>query len=236
MLPHLLPVCSIPTLFFSLSSSFSFDAIKFDCFDFFCSLCTPEQDYRVSAWYILFTLSKAVELLDTGFVLLRKKPLIVLHWIHHLLTLNFSWFVFSNAPATARWMVTMNFFIHTFMYAYYAFKVAGYHIPKRISLCITISQILQMFIGLIVNYKALQLKLLGLPCDGSFPVLITAVTLYGLFAILFVNFFIWTYIIKRSGKNIRNAMKHFTSEMNNNEQKLCNGNTIDDSLVMKKAQ
>uniref|UniRef100_A0A6P6YEI8 Elongation of very long chain fatty acids protein n=1 Tax=Dermatophagoides pteronyssinus TaxID=6956 RepID=A0A6P6YEI8_DERPT len=192
-------------------------------------------DYRLSAWYLLFTLSKSIELLDTGFVLLRKKPLIVLHWIHHLLTLNYSWFVFSDAPATARWMCNMNYFVHSLMYTYYAAKVAGIQISRRISLTITTLQIAQMFAGLFVNYKALQRKLIGLPCDASLSVLITGVTLYGLFAILFINFFIWTYIIKRSKNRIRTAVRHFTSSNkntnnNNNNHNLDNDKT---SLIDK---
>lgn len=176
------------------------------------SKSTYYYDYRVNSWYLLFTLSKAVELLDTAFVLLRKKPLIALHWVHHVLTLNYSWFVFSDAPATARWMGTMNFVVHSLMYTYYAIKVAGFYVPKRISLTITTLQITQMFIGLYVNYKALQLKLLGLPCDASLSVVLTGVTLYGLFAILFINFFIWTYVIKRSRDKIQSAVKRFRQE------------------------
>lgn len=159
----------------------------------------------------MFTLSKSIELFDTAFVLMRKKPLIALHWIHHLLTLNYSWFVFSDAPATARWMCNMNYFVHSLMYSYYALKVAGFQVPRRISLTITTLQIAQMFAGLFVNCKALQRKLLGLPCDASLSVLITGVTLYGLFAVLFINFFIWTYIIKGSRQKIQSAVRHFTN-------------------------
>lgn len=63
-------------------------------------------------WYLFFTLSKAVELIDTLFVVLRKSKLITLHWVHHVLTLTFSWFAFVDVPGTARWMVNMNFFVH----------------------------------------------------------------------------------------------------------------------------
>ncbi|KAH9413973.1 Elongation of very long chain fatty acids protein 6, partial [Dermatophagoides pteronyssinus] len=156
-----------------------------------------------------------LELLDTGFVLLRKKPLIVLHWIHHLLTLNYSWFVFSDAPATARWMCNMNYFVHSLMYTYYAAKVAGIQISRRISLTITTLQIAQMFAGLFVNYKALQRKLIGLPCDASLSVLITGVTLYGLFAILFINFFHLDIYYKTFKNRIRTAVRHFTSSNKN---------------------
>ena len=154
----------------------------------------------MNVWYLFFTLSKAIELLDTYFILLRKRKLSSLHWIHHFLTLNYSWFVFPDAPATARWMVNMNFFVHSLMYTYYAIKVAGYYVPRKISVTITTLQITQMFVGLYVNYKALQLKLLGLPCDTSLSVVLVGFTLYGLFAVLFINFFIYTYLIRKSGR------------------------------------
>lgn len=129
----------------------------------------------------------------------------------------------------------MNYFVHSLMYTYYAAKVAGIQISRRISLTITTLQIAQMFAGLFVNYKALQRKLIGLPCDASLSVLITGVTLYGLFAILFINFFIWTYIIKRSKNRIRTAVRHFTSsnKNKNNNNDLDNDKTslIDKSTI-----
>ena len=110
----------------------------------------------------------------------------------------------------------MNFFVHSLMYTYYAVKVANFHVPRAISLSITTLQIAQMFVGLFVNYRALQLKLLGLPCDASLSVVAIGFTLYGLFAILFINFFIYTYVIRRSGKAIQSAVKQLVPEMNGN--------------------
>lgn len=131
------------------------------------------------------------------FIVLRKSKLIVLHWVHHVLTLCFSWFVFSDVPATARWMVNMNFFVHSLMYSYYALKAMKFSIPKQVNLTITTLQIAQMFVGLYINYQCLKMKLLGEPVDLSYSVSVTGFVLYGLFAILFLNFFVRTYIFTK---------------------------------------
>ena len=181
-------------------------------FVFFCLV--GEQNNRVSVWYLFFTVSKAVELVDTLFIVLRKSKLIHLHWIHHVLTLCFSWFAFVDVPGTARWMVTMNFAIHSMMYTYYALKAVNVHIPKRVSISITTLQVLQMFGGLYINYQCLKFKLLGFPVDISYSTATFSFTLYSIFAILFLNFFIRTYVLrpglvgKKKGIQILSDINH----------------------------
>ena len=155
-----------------------------------------------------------MELLDTVFVVLRKNRLITLHWVHHVLTLNYSWFVFADVPGTARWMVNMNFVIHSMMYTYYALKAMRFTIPRFVNMTITTLQIVQMFAGLYVNYRSLQLKLMGLPCDISMPVCLTGFTLYGLFAVLFINFFVRTYVFKSKSK----AVNSILNDINHNQE------------------
>ena len=155
---------------------------------------------RLNIWYLYFTLSKALELFDTLFIVLRKHKLINLHWIHHVLTLNYSWYVFGDVPATARWMVNMNFLIHSMMYTYYGLKSMRFRIPRFVNITITSLQIAQMFAGLFINYLALYYKLSGIPCDLSRKVAIFGFSLYFLFFLLFMNFFIKTYILKTPAK------------------------------------
>lgn len=51
------------------------------------SLCRREGlNVPVGFWSLLFTLSKLVELGDTIFIVLRKRPLIFLQWYHHAIT------------------------------------------------------------------------------------------------------------------------------------------------------
>ena len=185
---------------------------------FVCLPFLSSQNNRVSVWYLFFTLSKVVELLDTLFIVLRKSKLIQLHWIHHVLTLCFSWYAFVDVPGTARWMVTMNFAIHSLMYTYYALKAIGISIPKRVSITITTLQVMQMFAGLYVNYQCLKFKLLGFPVDISYSTATSSFTLYSIFAILFLNFFIRTYVLRPNlvGKK---AGIHILSDINHNHYK-----------------
>ncbi len=178
------------------------------------------QDFRLNLWYLFFTLSKSIELFDTIFIVLRKQKLITLHWVHHVLTLNYSWYVFADVPATARWMVNMNFLIHSMMYSYYALKSLRISIPRSVNITITSLQIAQMFAGLYVNYRAFQYKLLGIPCDLSISVAMTGFSLYFLFFLLFVNFFFRTYLLKPSLKKItKPTLKNvrLLEDMNNNQ-------------------
>ena len=70
----------------------------------FCSN-SYKDDSRLVFWYLVFIWSKVAELGDTAFIVLRKQKLINLHWIHHVLTLCYCFFVFPDQPGTARWMV-----------------------------------------------------------------------------------------------------------------------------------
>jgi len=161
----------------------------------FCESCYYE-DIRLVFWYWLFVISKVVELGDTFFIIFRKQKLIKLHWIHHCLTLCYSWYVYADIPATARWMVNMNFLIHSIMYTYYALKAVRFVIHPMVAKFITLSQILQMIFGFYVNIRAFQFKINGIPCDLSVSVVTTGLGLYYLFLMLFVNFFIRTYLVK----------------------------------------
>ena len=56
------------------------------------SLCSYIEDDKVSGfWATMFVLSKVPELGDTIFIVLRKQPLIFLHWYHHATVLVYSW-------------------------------------------------------------------------------------------------------------------------------------------------
>jgi hypothetical protein len=59
---------------------------------FASTICYSIDPTGVAAfWSFLFAMSKVAELFDTVFVVLRKRPLIFLHWYHHAVVLIYSW-------------------------------------------------------------------------------------------------------------------------------------------------
>lgn len=91
----------------------------------------------------------------------------------------------------------MNYFIHSIMYSYYAFKAFRLYIPKFISFIITISQTAQMFIGFYVNGHIFVQKQANTPCETSKPMSIFSLTIYVIYFVLFLNFLVRTYFVKR---------------------------------------
>jgi hypothetical protein len=78
----------------------------------------PEPMYgnaAVGFWVQAFVLSKLFELIDTAFIVLRKRPLNFLHWYHHVTVLLFTWFcyVYENPGIT---FIAMNYSVHAVMY------------------------------------------------------------------------------------------------------------------------
>ena len=56
-------------------------------------------------WVMLFIFSKIPELIDTAFIVLRKKPLIFLHWYHHITVLLFCWSSYSSVAGSGLYFV-----------------------------------------------------------------------------------------------------------------------------------
>ena len=152
-----------------------------------------QSDSPVCFWVLLFVLSKIFEFADTFFVILRKKPLILLHWYHHLSMVGLSWFTFSKATTgICHWSSSINFTIHSLMYSYYAATSAGIRFPVVIPAFITVLQILQMFIGSTVNITAFIYRS---SCPVDEVVAWIGVIIALSYAALFGDYFIKRYIL-----------------------------------------
>ncbi len=98
----------------------------------------------------LFIWSKIPELIDTVFIVLRKKPLIFLHWYHHVTVLLFCWNAYVTESSAGLYFVSMNYTVHAVMYFYYYLQAIK-AIPKWFpSWIITLMQISQMIVGTVV--------------------------------------------------------------------------------------
>ena len=115
---------------------------------------SPSQTWGQNPWIGLFVYSKIPELVDTFFIIARKRPLIFLHWYHHVTVLLYCWHSYAVEAPQALYFIAMNYSVHAIMYGYYALsamKIKPIWLPPAM---ITSSQILQMIVGLFVQCNA----------------------------------------------------------------------------------
>ncbi|EDL94335.1 elongation of very long chain fatty acids (FEN1/Elo2, SUR4/Elo3, yeast)-like 3 (predicted) [Rattus norvegicus] len=151
------------------------------------------NDAIVKFWSWVFLLSKVVELGDTAFIILRKRPLIFVHWYHHSTVLLFTSFGYKNKVPSGGWFMTMNLGVHSVMYTYYTMKAAKVKHPNILPMVITSLQILQMVLGTIfgiLNYIWRQER----GCYTTSEHFFWSFVLYGTYFILFAQFFHRAYL------------------------------------------
>ncbi|KAK0393119.1 hypothetical protein QR680_000064 [Steinernema hermaphroditum] len=151
-------------------------------------------------WACCFALSKVAELGDTVFLVLRKRPLIFLHWYHHAVVLVYSWNSACELTAAGRWFIFMNYFVHSIMYSYYAITSLGYRFPKAASASVTTLQLTQMIVGVGISVFVLREKLVNAACQQSMDNLFLCFGIYASFALLFLKFFLDAYVFKKKKK------------------------------------
>lgn len=164
------------------------------------NLCRdPEETYGTGSsglWVQLFVLSKFPELFDTFFIVIHKKPLIFLHWYHHITVLLYCWQSYVTTSPSGIFFVAMNYSVHAIMYGYY-FLMAIRMKPKWLNaMIITTAQISQMFVGIVVTLLAFYYykkeKDQG-TCKIEAENNIAAFIMYGSYLFLFAQFFIGRY-------------------------------------------
>ena len=147
-------------------------------------------------WLLAFTLSKVVEFGDTLFVVLRKSPLMFLHWYHHVTVCLFTWYgaAVKITDSTGHWFCWMNCGVHTTMYTYYLLKSLGLRLPKLLSTCVTALQLVQFAVGLSCVVIAWWTMYSGKPCNTSVSFNRLGLLLYGSYLVLFARFFYNRYL------------------------------------------
>ena len=153
----------------------------------------------------LFCLSKIPELVDTVFIVLRKKPLIFLHWYHHVTVLAFCWHSYLTESGAGLYFTSMNYTVHAIMYFYY-FLQAIRSVPKWFpTIIITIMQISQMIVGTAVVGFSIYFKFNGSKnfaigaCNVEPNNLVVGGIIYASYLYLFLEFFVKRYIFGGKG-------------------------------------
>jgi len=151
-------------------------------------------------WAYIFGLSKYLELGDTVILILKKpqRPIMFLHWYHHVTVLLFTWFAELWRFAPGFIFIIVNACVHTFMYYYYFETDRGNH-PSW-NKYLTQFQIGQMFVGIAVNFVWIFVFVLGkfdlfriCTCDRPWLVIISGGIMYGTYLYLFLMFYLDKY-------------------------------------------
>ncbi|KAK6748475.1 hypothetical protein RB195_001225 [Necator americanus] len=156
-------------------------------------------------WTFLFVMTKVLELGDTILIVLRKKPLIFLHWYHHVLTLNYAVWSYSQDIAYNSWITWMNFTVHSIMYGYYMLRSCGVKVPAWVARNITTMQILQFVITHFILFHVGYLVSQGAKVDSTPQVFWCCLIMEFSYVSLFANFYFQSYV-KGGGKKF-NAEK-----------------------------
>lgn len=176
------------------------------------TVCTFNEEITYTTacgfWTSMFVLSKIPELVDTFWLIVQKKKTPpFLHWYHHVSVLIFAWSSYSVGNSTMPVFATMNIFVHSIMYMYFALCACGFKkILRPIAPFITALQIAQMvggstltFYSYAVNvsaYNAGVEDINQLPCAVSKSAARFGVIMYVSYLYLFSKLFVNSYLKK----------------------------------------
>ncbi|CAI4228403.1 unnamed protein product [Auanema sp. JU1783] len=165
-------------------------------------------DKSCGYWVLLWVLSKIPELVDTVFIVLRKKPLMFMHWYHHALTGYYALVCYHEENAHMFWVVWMNYLIHAFMYSYYLAKSLKIKVPALLAQIITTGQMVQFAIAIAAQLHVGILSLMSaekyaVTFKGWFIGVFMLVTYFG----LWIQFYKESYINNGGKKYIKAAGK-----------------------------
>ncbi|VDC06304.1 unnamed protein product [Peniophora sp. CBMAI 1063] len=179
----------------------------------FYAICNSSSwTERMEFYYMINYYIKYIELIDTVFLALKKKPLAFLHVFHHSAT-AFLCFTQLNGKTSISWVViTLNLTVHVFMYYYYLMTAAGYKIWWKKYL--TSMQIIQFIIDLFIVYFGTysyftatywpHLPNMG-SCAGTEGAALFGCGLLTSYLFLFINFYIQTYKKPAGKKPVANG-------------------------------
>jgi stearoyl-CoA desaturase (delta-9 desaturase) len=138
-----------------------------------------------------FNLSKFPEMMDTVFLVMRKRELTFLHVFHHI---SVAIYCYATLYYPTYWFALMNTFVHGVMYGYFAFDKQLRRIGFPV-MALTIIQIVQMYWGLVINLMYLTLPTteydIVTACHAAY-----GLAMYGSYLCMFCAFFATKYEFK----------------------------------------
>ncbi|TFK57084.1 GNS1/SUR4 membrane protein [Heliocybe sulcata] len=167
----------------------------------FHAMCSDDAwTPRLEFYYIITYYTKYMELIDTVFLAIKKKPLAFLHVFHHSATALLC-YTQLNGKTSVSWVpITLNLSVHVLMYYYYYATAGGKKIWWKKYL--TTMQIAQFIIDLFAVYFGTysyyaanhfpKLPHLG-TCAGTEGAAVFGCALLTSYLGLFINFYIQTY-------------------------------------------
>ncbi|EMD42057.1 hypothetical protein CERSUDRAFT_42249 [Gelatoporia subvermispora B] len=167
----------------------------------FWGMCNEQMwTSRLEFYYMINYYFKYLELLDTVFLALKKKPLAFLHVYHHSATAMLC-YTQLNGKTSVQWIpISINLSVHVLMYYYYYATAGGAKIWWKKYL--TTMQIVQFVIDLFAvyfatysYYTATYFK--GFPtlgsCAGTETAALLGCGILSSYLVLFIQFYIQTY-------------------------------------------
>lgn len=172
-------------------------------------------------WTFCFIFSKIPELLDTMFIILSKRPLILLQWYHHITVLFYTWHAYATLNGAGIWFITMNYTVHAVMYFYFGMMqwasmsraaakrrpaaereqavTAAARLSKRLGKfapLITLMQIAQMVVGIAILVLTYHYTSQGTLCCVHSSSWLAGLVMYASYFVLFMMFAVQRYFCR----------------------------------------